>query len=460
MLVKFNVFYNLESKSNKDNTKLLYFNMSYGYKVFNPKSNKYTYKSLRLSTQCSFLDKFWNKETKRINQEGVRILGSGINNRISEIEESAEFHLNQFCHEYKKKPSPQELKQLIFVDIDRAVKENKNVIIVDYLKSQIEKRTSLPVTSNEYWSPATKKQYENCKNQLELYQKLTNTILTFGELSEEIYWDIFKVLNNDYFKKNDVYLTTTTISKLSKQLKSLFNQAVNNDIKIGFNFNKRSIKVHSADSSYKTYLTPIQLKAIIDADISDNPNFVEARNYIIISSFTGLRIDDMIHLHELSIENDSIYSYFQTKIRKATNKGKTLEVVIPILQPLRELLKENNNQFPKFSSEQSVRKKIKSFLKHLNFNDEVDVLISYYLQPDSKPIKVPQCEVFKPHDCRGTFITNLLNLSIPESVIESITHPKFKSSSIVQVYNKSQLIEKMIVFVEELKRKDSELYRY
>ncbi len=201
MNYKCKIFYNLESKQNKDNTKLLYLNMSYGYSVYNSKKEKYDYKNLRLSTQCSFLSEYWDKNTSRLNSVGTKNLGIGINNTIGKIEGLAIFHYNQFRQEYNKKPSPDELKQLIFIDLDRAKKENKHVIITDYITKLIARKTSLPPTSNEHWKESTKTQYENLNRIIKLYETNANICLTFGEITEEIYWDFFKVINDLYHKE-------------------------------------------------------------------------------------------------------------------------------------------------------------------------------------------------------------------------------------------------------------------
>jgi hypothetical protein len=142
----------------------------------------------------------------------------------------------------------------------------------------------------------------------------------------------------------------------------------------------------------------------------------------------------------------------------------TLEVAIPLLKPVRELLNDNGNKFPIFSSQPTIRKNIKSFLKHLKFNNKVPVLVHYYLpaniKTENNPVYKPQYEVFTPHDCRSTYITNLLQLPIAESIIEPITHPKAVKESMMKLYNKSTLIEKMMLFVSELNKKESKLYRY
>ena len=468
MHYKYKIFYNLESKSNKDNTKLLYFNMSYGYKIFNARKGKYEYKNLRLSTQCSFLNDFWDKSTNRLNSSGTRILGNGINNHIGQLEELPIFHYKQFRKEHDRKPTPEELKKLIFIDLERAEKENKYVIITDYVTNLIARRTSIPSTSREHWKEGTKTQYENLIRLLELYETKTNSCLTFGELTEDIYWNFYEVINHFYHEKNKVYYTITNMAKFSKQLKTIFNCAVNDDIKIGINHEKRNLKIHPADASHETFLTEVQLQKIINEDVSTNPQFIEARNYLIISSFTALRIDDVVHLHEVSLESeirDNVqYDYFITKIRKTNNHGMTLEVALPILKPVRDLLKANSNKFPTFSSQPTIRKNIKAFLKHLKFNDKIPVSIHYYLpaniKADNTPTFKQQHEVFTPHDCRSTFITNLLQLPIAESIIEPLTHPKAIKESMMKLYNKSTLIEKMMLFVSELNKKESKLYRY
>jgi hypothetical protein len=468
MNYNYKIFYNLESKANKDNTKLLYFNMSYGFKIYNVKKGKYDYKNLRFSTQCSFLSEYWDNETKRLNAYGIRIKGSGINNTIGKIEDLTVFHYNQFCNGYGRKPTPDELKKLIFIDLERVKKENNDILIVDYISKLITKKTSLPTTSKEHWKNGTKVQYENLKRLIDIYEKETNISLTFGNITEEDYWNFFDVINDLYYKEHKVYYTITNMSKFSKQFKTIFNSAVNDEIKIGFNHNKQSIKIHPAEASSEIFLTEKQLQKIINENVSNSPSFVEARNYLIISSFTGLRIEDMTHLHETNIEthvhNNINYEYFITKIRKATYTGNTLEVAIPILKPVRDLLSKNENKFPSFSSQQSIRLNIKAFLKHLEFNDNVSVKTHFFLPKNTlvnnSPVFKQQHQLFTPHDCRSTFITNLLNLPIPESIIEPITHPKVKKESMMKLYNKSNIIEKMILFVTELNKKGSELYKY
>jgi hypothetical protein len=68
--------------------------------------------------------------------------------------------------------------------------------------------------------------------------------------------------------------------------------------------------------------------------------------------------------------------------------------------------------------------------------------------------------VFSPHDCRSTFVTNLKNLGIHDEDIEPITHPKLKNTSIIQTYDKTNLTSKAITLINAVNSKKSELYKY
>ena len=70
------------------------------------------------------------------------------------------------------------------------------------------------------------------------------------------------------------------------------------------------------------------------------------------------------------------------------------------------------------------------------------------------------CDIFTPHDCRSTFISNLKDLGIHDEDIEPITHPKHKYTSIVQVYDKTALVGKAVTLINALKSKKSQLYKY
>jgi hypothetical protein len=455
----------LESKANQSGEKLILLNFNYGYKVYNPTTSKYDYTSLRLSTKWTIKEEYWTaRPTYRANQTYVRKYGKDINVQIEKIETLVYHQLSLFRNEHECNPTPTELKRLVFEKLDRIEKISDSIIITEYITKEIERRATLPKTNQEHWGKTTRGGYKNLSNHIKTYEAHKNTILTFAEMTEEIYWDYFATISQLNKKETGFLYIHNTIAKECKNLLSILNSAVGHDIKIGFNFNKRGMRIAETARQYNTYLNEKQLKTILNTDTSHSSTFSQARNYLIISSFTGLRIGDMKHLFYVEperIESNSItYKLFHTKIRKSQENKEELVVAIPILKPVEIILNENDNKFPKFTSEPNLRKAIKSFMKYLEFNDPVIVSKNYYLSDSLISKQENQSDVYTPHDCRRTFISNLREINIHNAEIEPITHPKVKYASVLDSYDKRNLITKAISFINALNFKNSELYKY
>ena len=96
----------------------------------------------------------------------------------------------------------------------------------------------------------------------------------------------------------------------------------------------------------------------------------------------------------------------------------------------------------------------------MNFDDEFEEK-KYYYSIDKVVLKKQRlCDIFTPHDCRSTFISNLKELGVHDEDIEPITHPKPKFTSIVQVYDKTAMIGKAVNLINVLHQKKSALYKY
>jgi integrase len=456
-------FYNLESKKNLSGEQLIFFNMAYGYKSFDVVKKKTIYSNLRISSKWAIQKEYWDTNNFRANKLYVRKFGKDINNALDRLENTCFTQLSIYREIHEINPSPQELKELIQIKLGRIIKKSTDISIVEFITKQKAYRTKLPTSSSNFWSFKTGQQYDNLIKQIERYEKHINSILTFETLTEIIYWDFYKVINDLHFNENKVYYTTTTIAKVCKHLRTIFNSATEEGLSIGINYSKKSLKIHPTEAIHETFLTEQQLEIIINNDASHSAEYTHAKNYIIISSFLGLRIEDMVNLHELTLEkipwNSKEYDCIITKIRKAKKNNIPLKVAIPILQPLRDFLGLNGNKFPVFPSQPNIRKVIKKYLAHLKFNDLVETKLNFYLQEASVK-KMKQCDTFTPHDCRATFITNLRNIGVSHDTIEPITHPRVKSKNITDAYDKSLMFDKMVKFIDEINSKKSSLFRY
>ncbi len=458
-------FFNLEATKNKDGSSLIFFNLNYGYREYNPINNGFKYIPLKISTQWSIKEEYWEgKPIYRANNSYVRKYGKDINNILDKIEKISYDQLSIYRNTHENDPSPFELKNIVLQKLGRNEKLSSDKVITEYIISSVEERTKLNITSERRWAEVTGKQYTNLKNHIIKYQKKKNTVLTFSKLTGEIFMDFFKVINEIYKEETGENYAHNTIVKENKHFRALLNEATKDEIEVGFRFTKKEYFIRERAIKNEIFLTEEHLNKIINTDVSHSKEFTHAKNYIIISSFTGLRIGDMVYLHELKpehlIHESKKYFCFTTRIRKSQENKEELIVTIPILKPVKEIIIQNGNNFPKFPSKNNIRKCIKKLLIHLEFNHLINERKYYYLIDKASDEKVKLHDIFSPHDCRSSFITNLKNIGLHDADIEPITHPKHKYTSIVQVYDKNALISKAVNLINSLKNKKSELYKY
>jgi integrase len=458
-------FFNLEAKKNKNNKHLILFNLTYGYKKYNQVTNSFTYPPFRISTKWSIEKEYWNdKPIYRANQTFVKKYGKDLNNILDDIEKIAYNQLSIYRNENNEDPRPEVLKLLVLEKLGRIEKTGTDIAISEYIEKLISHRTTLANTSSEFWDIKTGNQYQLMANRIKSYENTKNIKLTFETITEELYWDYFKTINDLKKLDDGSYYTQSSMNKEFRSLRAVFNCALSDHIKINIAFSKKSLKIPAYASSYETYLTEEQLQTIIKTDVSHSKEFQHARNYIILSSFLGLRIGDMKFLNELlpeKIVHQSVkYDCITTRIRKSKENTQELITIIPLLKPVKDLLAENNNLFPKFPSDSNTNKYIKKFLKHLEFKDVVITKTKYYLVDEVLVKNKEQHTLFSAHDCRRTFITNLKQIGIQNDTIEPITHPKIKYTSVLDGYDKSTLIDKAVKLINQLKSKNSSLFKY
>jgi hypothetical protein len=455
--------FSLESKPNNNGEHLIFFNLSYGLREYNLTTEKYKYLPLKLSTGFRIRKEDWDNEKFCGNEIYVRKKGVALNNALDKIRITSFKRLELLEDKLKRKPSHIELKTKIIKKLHKEKNTKKDKSITKYISDTVTRRTTAEITSKQRWSNATGKQYTNLINHIKKYEE-RKTVLSFGKLTGEIFLDFFKVINDLNKSENNTYYAHNTIAKENKHFRAILNAAYKENITIGFNHSHEDYEIKKREIKNEIVLTTENLTTIINTDVAFSKEFTHARNYILLSSFTGLRIGDMVFLNELEpknlTHNSKKYFCFTTKIRKNKENKDELIVVVPILAPLKDLLKQNNNLFPKFPAQVNIRKDITKLLKHLKFENLVDVKKYYYKVDKAVVTKERLCDVFGPHDCRSTFITNLKELGVSNDEIEPLTHPKIKNKSIVDTYDKTTLVTKAVNLINVLNTKSSDLYKY
>lgn len=449
-------YLNLEWNPTKSGERLIYFNLTYGFKE---SGGKYT--PMRISTRWRIQPEQWDKKNKRPIDSYKRSRGKDLEDTIERIRKVSFDQLSFYRNKYKEDPNPKDLKELVQMELGRKKVKDEHHRLTTFIQGEIDKRTELDPSNKLYWSKSNAKQYKTLIKHIEDYEKERKTSLALETLSEEQYWDFFKLISEINFKNTGDGLKVNTVAKTCSKLRSMLNSARDNNISVGFNYQKKGMKIGEVAAKHDTFLSEQQLAKIISEDVSHSVEFTHARNYLVISSFTGLRLDDMQHLHEVKIETmksqNTEFKGFYTKVRKTKKNGVDLVVAIPLLKPVEDILTQYNGQFPKFPADSNVRSNIRKLLKHLKFNDTVEVIHRYYGYNDKEEL-LPQHRVFSPHDCRRTFITNLKQLGLHNEEIEPITHPKVKFSSIIDKYDKSNLMDKAFLMLNEISSKGSTIF--
>ncbi|PHS60321.1 MAG: hypothetical protein COB12_13380 [Flavobacterium sp.] len=467
-------FFNLESRANKSNKHLIYFNLNYGYKIYNPATEKYHYQNLRISTEYSIKKEYWIQIKKTKSQDGEPIykankafvskFGKDLNVDLEKIKNLCINQLKLFRNEYEINPKPKELKRIVLEKLGRIEKVNNDVLITKYIDKIIAERKKLPPTSIKYWGDGTIKQYKNLKSHIENHQTRTSTQLTFSKLNETEYWNIFDSINKRNQESEGNSIKHNTIAKICKHLRVILKSAVENNIEIGFKWNNTDFKIKEVTTENNTALEQEQLLKIYNTDTDHSREFYNARNYILFSSLTALRIGDMVELHTCKVETYKVknktFKGFLTKIRKSNDNTTELFTIIPLAKSLLEIIEQNNGNFPKFPSKPVIGRQIKKFLKFLEYDEIVEFKERYYPEPDYRIETHKQHVVFSPHSCRYTFITNMSKLEIPESVVKNITHPTIKARSVLDGYNLSNMQDNAYKLSKYLKNQKSKIYSY
>ena len=438
--------YKLGCKKDKEGKGIILFKLSYGFKLFNPTTNKHDAKPFEYTTKQKIHPDYW--EGKRPTIEHNRKYGNDISNTLGIIEKVAYKELSYYREQNDSDPTPEQLKTIVDIKLERTIAIAKDNRIVTFLDKKIVERQAIPIGEKGYWSKLTAKQYLVSLEKWKQFETDTKKIYTNENLTLS---DCNNYLQNVASHFN---YAQATMNKESRQLISVLNMINDEDgFGLSFNFNKK-LKISTSKKSTSIHLTIEMLSKIIDTDISNSKMLTHGRNYCIISSLTGLRISDMRNIHKLSIDevvdNGNVVHLLTTivkKDKKDTHK-EDLITTIPLPTTVVELYRANGNSFPKFPSETNIRKYVKLLLEKLFPKATSVVTVNKYGKAIEKETQ-PFSEVFSPHDCRATFIT-LLRTKLDKAVVTEITHPKHLPQDVFDGYDNATPTDKALKLVDNI----------
>jgi hypothetical protein len=455
---------------------LIMVQISYGYSVINGKGIK-RHTPLRYSLQENIMpNKFGKKEGNFKFDESI--FKKSISNNATVKTKMLQFEgaLNEITNEFISKrevPSPEELATRLASKLRTEMDVAPKLSILDFLYSKIEKETENSLKSmRKSKRVSTIKAYVTVSHLIENYQIATNEKLSFEEFTEAKYWyfwdvlddilkDKIKVVNPNQKRKqrkqNYGYLAVS-IRKHQKTLLTTLKEAAKENFKVPFDLYDINLILEDVCATKDFYVETVLIKQIIEADVSFDYKLQMAKDYFIIASLTGMRYESMAIAQKAEIQTCKEGKYNFDFIHSLHNKTST-QVYIPFLKPVQEIIKKNG-KFPNVPSNSEINEYLKLLFKYLGLTRLEDVT-KVTFRSGTISTKEPMCDLISTHDCKGTFYSNLFALNVPETAIDNITHPERKPNNpMARVYNKTNMLTKAKLFVDEIVKLECEIYTF
>lgn len=450
--------------------------ISYGYAVINSQGKK-RHTPVRYSLQENILPvKFGKKETNFKFDEVVFKKASSNNSTVKTKMLLFEGALNEIANEYISKremPTPKELTAKLASKLRTELVVEPTLSILEYLYAKIEKeKENSGKSMKKSKSGNTIKTYETVSHLIENYQIATNEKLLFEEFNETKYWyfwdvlddilkDKIKVVNPNQSRKQrkQIYgYLVVSIRKHQKTLLTTLKEASRKGFIVPLDVYDTNLILEDVGATKDFYVETDLIKKIIATDVAFDEKLQTAKDYFIIASLTGMRYESMEEAQRTEIQSCSDTKYNFNYIHSIHNKTST-EVYIPFLKPVQEII-DRNGKFPRVPFNSEINEYLKLLFKHLELN-RLENVIKVTYRSGTISTKEPMSDLISTHDCKGTFYSNLYSLNVPENAIDNITHPDRKpKNAMAKIYNKTTMLTKTKLFVDEIMKIDSDVYSF
>lgn len=362
----------------------------------------YSYNKIRnkIQTGLSINPDCWDKKTNRakIKTNNYMVINSRLNEIIAFVEDIV-YHLSK----------DDIFDNTKFKSLVREKFENK-------------KNTLLPskqITFYEYFDEFIRFKESNnlvTKNVILLYKRSKNYLKNYAPNLSFFDIDInFLTEYHTYLVKKYNLQYNGVAPYFKNSLFVFLNWAISEEISTNQKFKKFNIK--STEVKHKTYLTFDEIKQIHNT--TNLPNYLEnAKSWLMIMCFTGLRVSDALKLNKSKIN-------FETNLIEIITQKTQLKVTIQITHIVKPYLEKLVNGQTHSISAQKLNDYYKELGKVCGIDSEVSIVT---FSPKRKETILKKYELISNHCFRRTFATISLELGLQPSIIMKITGHKTLSS--------------------------------
>ena len=353
---------------------------------------------------------FWNSKTQRAEREmGLRNYAS-FNQRLddltSEIRTIYRYYLKDNGNQI---PEPEILKRVLDAEIKKVAPAKEQLrTLLGFFEELINQTVSggrvQPNTGKPY-SPATVQVYRNTLQRLKKFQSTRKRTIDFNTIDLDFYTDFTEYLSRH------LKLSTNTIGKDIKTLKTVLNEATERGINTNLQFKSRRFSTTSEQTD-SIYLTERELKEMETLDLKGNTIQENVRDLFLIGCYTGLRYSDFSIIKPEQIKDGYI------ELKEQTKTGNP--VIIPVHSTVNRILRKYKGQLPKSISNQKTNSYLKEIGRlmpslQMNFSRAitkggVKVMTNYQ-----------KWELLSTHTARRSFATNEYLNGTPTITIMAIT---------------------------------------
>ena len=344
-----------------------------------------------------------------------RVKDIEVSNRILDVKKELNGIEMYILTAFEKVMNPETInKEWLRVQLDyyyNPIQQSKNVPIdlVSFIDYYIKQRKG-EVTK------ASKIKFNVIKHKMERLQTSLNKTIFIKDINQD-----FKKEFVEYYK-SESYSQNTTQRELNI-IKTFCKFAKSKGLEVHPELDSLRLK---KGSTTKIYLTFEELKKIENANL-DKDYLINARDWLIISCYTGQRVSDFMRFNKEMIriekDNEGNVKALIEFVQKKTNKKMT----IPLHSKVTEILNKRNGEFPRTISDQRYNEFIKKVCKLVEINEPIEGKKQLNISSDPKISKIrnvegvyPKCELVTSHIGRRSFATNFYG-TIPTTLLINVT---------------------------------------
>ena len=300
------------------------------------------------------------------------------------------------------------------------INNDKDIYIVDFSNYWLKTfADSWKTSPKETMSKLVKSQYQKFVDIFSDFQDQKKVRYTLHSLTQDDVYEFSNWLEEDDYN-------SATIERNIGRLKFFLNRASEMSLKVSQVRNQRIYIDKESSEVESVYLNEEEIQKIYNLDLSHDFELDNARDNLIISCFSGLRVSDLM----TGLNTDNIKEGF---ISVKTKKTKTF-VTIPVHKMVESILRKRFGQLPKKTNTFEYNRLIRIVAQLAEIDNQI---LAKIWNPSKKRKEVRYCkkyECISSHTARRSFASNLYG-KVPNEVIQSVAG--WSSSEMLAYYNKT-----------------------